>query len=42
MAIDPTALADEQVQRQALAAQGAPTEFAQGTRASCPGRWASR
>jgi hypothetical protein len=30
MAIDPTALADEQVQRQALAAQGAPTEFAQG------------
>jgi hypothetical protein len=30
MAIDPTALAEEQVQRQALAAQGAPTEFAQG------------
>ena len=30
MSIDPTALADEQVQRQALAAQGAPTEFAQG------------
>ena len=28
MAIDPTVLADEQVQRQALAAQGAPTEFA--------------
>ena len=30
MAIDPTALADEQTQRAALAAQGAPTEFAQG------------
>jgi hypothetical protein len=30
MAIDPTALADEQVQRQALAQQGAPTEFARG------------
>jgi hypothetical protein len=30
MAIDPTALAEEQVQRQALAAQGAPTEFAKG------------
>ena len=28
MAIDPTALADEQTQRAALAAQGAPTEFA--------------
>jgi hypothetical protein len=30
MAIDPTTLADEQTQRAALAAQGAPTEFAQG------------
>jgi hypothetical protein len=30
MAIDPTALADEQTQRAALAAQGAPTEFARG------------
>jgi len=30
MAIDPTALAEEQVQRQALEVQGAPTEFAQG------------
>jgi hypothetical protein len=30
MAIDPTALAEEQVQRQALEVQGAPTEFARG------------